>query len=280
MLGQRIITAVVLLALLLPALFAPTPWPFQALTLVLIAAAGWEWGRLNGASQAAALVFGAVVALACAAVLWRQWSAPAALWWVAGALWVVGGAAALRTGPGAWPKLPCRVRGIIGLLVLWAAWLAIGQARTIGINFLLSVFALVWAADIAAYFAGRTFGRRKLAPSISPGKTWEGVLGGMVGVGLLAGAWIAADSAWQPDSLSLYSQLLARWGAAGAALSLVGLTALSVVGDLFESLVKRAAGAKDSSSPAARSWRRARPRRRPAAGLPRGAGPAGEVSHR
>ncbi len=247
MLGQRIITALVLLAFLLPALFAHNPWPFQVLTLILIAAAGWEWGRLNGAANNLALAFGAAVAAACAAVLALNWTAPAQLWWAAAFVWIVGGAVALRKGPAAWPHVPAAFRWPLGLLGLWVAWLAIGHARAVGVNFLLSVFALVWAADIAAYFAGKAFGRRKLAPSISPGKSWEGVLGGMLGVGLLALGWIALDAAVDVDSASLYTRLTVSLGAAGAGLALMGLAGLSVVGDLVESLVKRACGAKDSS---------------------------------
>ena len=132
--------------------------------------------------------------------------------------------------------------------MLWAAWLAIAQARGLGINFILSVFCLVWAADIAAYFGGRKFGRRKLAPSISPGKSWEGVCSGMLGVLLLAALWLwVIDRQLRIDSGSLYSQLVDRWGLWRTALALLFLSMMSVVGDLIESLVKRSAGAKDSS---------------------------------
>jgi phosphatidate cytidylyltransferase len=109
---------------------------------------------------------------------------------------------------------------------------------------------LVWVADIGAYFAGRTFGlkftRNKLAPGISPGKSWEGVWGGMVGVLLLALGWIAADRHWNAAVPSLYSRLAGMgWWLVVA--GCVFLAAMSVVGDLVESLVKRSAGAKDSS---------------------------------
>ena len=142
--------------------------------------------------------------------------------------------------------LPCAPR-----LGLWLAWLVVVQARVIGINFLLSVMTLVWMADIAAYFAGRSFGLRftknKLAPSISPGKSWEGVWGGMAGVLLLGLCWIVADARWEAAVPSLYSRLWAQ----GAWLLLLGalfMACMSVVGDLIESLVKRSAGAKDSSN--------------------------------
>ena len=249
MLGQRVITAVVLLALLLPALFAPVAWPFALLTLLMIAAAGWEWGRLNGAGSAWSLAFGAVLAAACAAALLAGWTlqAPPAAWWAATLVWVLGGAWALKVGPAGWPALPRTARWALGLLALWTAWLALASAKSIGINFILSVFCLVWAADIAAYFGGRAFGKRKLALAISPGKSWEGVWSGMLGVLLLAFAWIAIDRSGQVDSSSLYTRLLERLGVVGLVAVLVFLSAMSVVGDLVESLVKRSAGAKDSS---------------------------------
>jgi len=133
------------------------------------------------------------------------------------------------------------------LAALWAAWLAMSHARSIGINFILSVFCLVWVADIAAYFGGRRFGKRKLAPSISPGKSWEGVYSGMAGVFVLTLVWRAMESRFGADSASLYGQLLAHLGLLGGLAALALLAGMSVVGDLMESLIKRAAGAKDSS---------------------------------
>jgi phosphatidate cytidylyltransferase len=147
----------------------------------------------------------------------------------------------------AWPHLPQAARLCIGLVGLWAAWLAVAHARVVGINFMLSVFCVVWVADIAAYFGGRAFGKSKLAPSISPGKSWAGVWSGMAGVLLLAVSWVFVDRANTFDSPSLFTRLLEQFGAVGAALALLVLSAMSVVGDLVESLVKRAAGAKDSS---------------------------------
>jgi phosphatidate cytidylyltransferase len=102
--------------------------------------------------------------------------------------------------------------------------------------------------DIGAYFAGRNFGKRKLAPSISPGKTWEGVIGGVVGVWLLGLAWLLwIDRTAQVDGASVFSHVRERLGWAGFFVVTAAIAGLSVVGDLFESLVKRAAGAKDSS---------------------------------
>lgn len=252
MLKQRIVTAVVLLAILLPALFYPSPVPFSAVTLVLIGAAAWEWGRLNGSGPAGAL-FIALLCLALCAVSWEAGLIARPLrmlWSTAGAAWVLAGAWLLRGGVAGWPTVPRLVRMVLGVLALWLAWLAVAQARLIGINFLLSVLVLVWVADICAYFAGRAFGQKftsgKLAPAISPGKSWEGVWGGMVGVVLLAGCWVAADTRLAAQVPSLYTRLAAQ----GWWLLLIGvafLAAMSVVGDLVESLIKRSAGVKDSS---------------------------------
>lgn len=249
MLGQRIVTAVLLVLLLLGTLAAASPWPFALLTLVLIAAAGWEWGRLNQAGAALAWAMGAAVGLAGAAALLAGWKqdAPEALWWVVAVLWVVAGGLALKSGPALWPRLPKAARWVVGLVTLWAAWLALAHARAVGVNFLLSVLALVWMADVAAYFGGRALGRRKLAPSISPGKSWEGVWSGMVGVLALAALWIAIDERFAVDAPSLYTRLWQHLGGVGMVLALLVLSGLSVVGDLVESMVKRAAGAKDSS---------------------------------
>lgn len=249
MLQQRILTAIVLLAILLPAVAATSPWPFGIVTVVLIAAAGWEWARLNQVTGAAAGMFGAAVAVG-AVLAWRLGVVahpPAGLWTAGLLVWVLGGAQALRAGVPGWGRGPVVLRMVAGLLMLWLAWLAIAVAWTRGLNFLLSVFCLVWVADVAAYFGGRAFGRRKLAPAISPGKSWEGVYTGMAGVLLLALGWILLDRYAQPASLSLYSLLLQRWGVVGLVVSGLFLAAMSVVGDLFESLVKRSAGAKDSS---------------------------------
>lgn len=252
MLGQRIITAVVLLLVLLPALFYPSPAPFCALTVVFIAAGAWEWARLAAYGPVASLLAGAASALACA----LAWSAGLLqtpllwLWAAAGVVWVFGGMWLLRGGTVAWLALPRAVRLGAGLLLLFVAWLALAQARVVGINFLLSIMLLVWVADIGAYFAGRAWGgrivTRKLAPSISPGKTWEGVWGGMGGVLVLALCWRWADAVWHPDAPSLYSHVL-QPGQWFMLLAILWLAGMSVVGDLVESLVKRAAAVKDSS---------------------------------
>ena len=240
MLKQRVITALILLAILLPALFYPTGIPFAVVVLVLMAAGAWEWGRLNGFGTAGAIGIGAI----CTAMCLGAWAAGwlerplSALWIVAGAAWVLGGGALLRAGVAGWPRIAAPVRLVGGVLALWLAWVAVVQARMMGINFLLSVLVLVWVADVFAYFAGRTLGlkftKSKLAPTISPGKSWEGVWGGMAGVVVLALVWVWADRHYAVAVPSFYSLLLAR-GAWFLLLAVVFMAAMSVVGDLVES---------------------------------------------
>ncbi|MDR2154420.1 MAG: phosphatidate cytidylyltransferase, partial [Burkholderiaceae bacterium] len=225
-------------------------------------AALWEWSRLVNDRRKLWMGFGAAMTWAILSpngLFWQArwpdglpqaaaWLVP--LWGAASLSWVAGGAWLLRHGPARWPDLPQWLRQISVPLALLVAGYALVQARLRGVNFLLSALALVWAADIAAYFVGRALGGklsggRKLAPSISPGKSWEGAAGGFLGVLLTAAAWTWMDRAWQlsPSLYTIFWQRGVAWFAGALAL----LTAMSVVGDLTESLVKRAAGVKDSS---------------------------------
>ena len=248
MLKQRILTALVLLAFLLPALLVKPAWPFAVLTGVAFAAAGWEWARLNGAGRSA-IVLGIGLAVACLLAYLVGWTkgAPRAVWWVATALWVLGGVSVLRAGVAGWPRVPSPVRLGLGVVALWVCWLAMVNARAGGLNYILSIFMLVWTADVFAYFGGRAFGRRKLAPSISPGKSWAGVWSGMVGTLGVAIAWLMFDGSGRAYYDSFFTLINERVTTIGLAIVVVFLVAMSVVGDLFESLVKRSAGAKDSS---------------------------------
>jgi phosphatidate cytidylyltransferase len=193
-----------------------------------------------------------VAALLCVAT-WQMGSLAQphpVLWLLAGAAWVLGSACLVKAGVPGWAKIPFIVRWSAGVLALWVAGLAMVQARQMGVNFLLSILMLVWVADVFAYFAGRALGLRftkvKLAPDISPGKSWEGAWGGALGVVVLAFVWVALDRANQVQVLSFYSRVFDRgwWLLLLAALF---MAAMSVVGDLVESLIKRSAGVKDSS---------------------------------
>lgn len=129
---------------------------------------------------------------------------------------------------------------------LFCLWLGLYELRRIDPTLLLSAMAVIWAADVGAYFVGRAFGRRKLAPRVSPGKSWEGAFGGLAVVLVLAFAVLA----WVPDSgamAALFPHWLAdRAGIGVTVFVLVAMVALSIIGDLYESLLKRARGVKDS----------------------------------
>ncbi len=252
MLKQRIITALLMLAVLLPAVFYPVPEVFAGVAIVMISAAAWEWARMNQSGPLASLVVGGL----CAAVCLLSWYggllyAPLkTLWIAAGSAWVIVGAWLLYRGVAVWAGVPRYLRLAGGVAALWVAWLAVAHARIEGINFLFSIFVLVWAADIFAYFAGRALGgrffTRKLAPSISPGKTWEGACGGMLGVVVCAFVWSYLDATLSLGAASLYTRL-GVVSVAFMVLALLFLATMSIVGDLVESLFKRSAGVKDSS---------------------------------
>ena len=249
MLRERVITALVLLALLIPAVMATSPLPFALLTILMIAAAGWEWGRLCGLPKAAAIASGVVLGLACVAIAplgsgIGHVAIPAEVWGGVTALWVLGGALALRAGPEGFRKVSMALRFVLGLILVYAAWAALMASWERGLPYLATVCALVWAADIFAYFGGRALGKRKLAPTISPGKSWEGAISGLVSVIVLALIVVAVTV--HPHG-NLFWLLRERLGFAGLVVALVALVALAIVGDLVESLAKRAAGIKDSS---------------------------------
>jgi phosphatidate cytidylyltransferase len=255
MLKQRIITALALLAVLLPALFADTPDAFLILSILLIAAGAWEWANMNGLNRLQAVFSGFLCAALCFAAWWAGLTTPAAsaswLWSVAGSAWVGITAWMLVRGVQAWSLWSRQLRWVLGIILLSLAWLAMAQARTDSVQLLLSIFCVVWAADVFAYFFGRALGgkiiHQKLAPNVSPGKSWEGALGGLLGVFVLAYCWMQLQQAYQWPGSSFFSEMMSHGYFLGA-LSLIFLTAMSVVGDLVESLVKRSAGVKDSSN--------------------------------
>jgi len=161
---------------------------------------------------------------------------------LASALWLAIAAAMLQAGIMAF-RLPRVLGMMLAVLLVLAAWFSLMQLLFEGAVMLLSVLAIVWIADTAAYFAGRAFGRRKLAPHISPGKTWAGVAGAVLTVLLIA----LMVHTFAPSKAFYSNELFTTIGPFLALASLALLVAVSIVGDLFESLLKRQAGVKDSS---------------------------------
>ncbi|WP_301102769.1 phosphatidate cytidylyltransferase [Propionivibrio sp.] len=247
MLKTRIITALVMLSAFFLAIFYLSPLAWVLFATLIATVAAWEWGALMALGSASRLGLGVALVFIClgvavlepaalgldagfAEVAWRlgRWFyLPAAAFWLLGVpLW-------MRRR---WP-LPQSAPGLaIGLLLILPAWLALVQLRQAGALTLIAIMTVVWVADIAAYFFGRTLGRHKLASSISPGKTWEGALGG--GLAVIAYGFSLAPKL--PAVLADNFALLF--------LVLVMLTAIGIIGDLFESLLKRQAGLKDSSN--------------------------------
>lgn len=229
MLKQRILTALALVGVLLPILFL-APGEVAIATFAVIAVlAGWEWSRLLGFASTARILFPLWILAACLiSYLYpelRRWLCLlAAVAWLFVPFWLVG----------RWPLGRGIVGWLTGTLVLVPAWAGMVYLYEIGPAILLAAMAMIWVADIAAYFTGRAFGRHKLALAISPGKTWEGAGGAVVGA-------------------ILYVLVLRQLGvippgnAVLLALGVAVLVAVSIVGDLFESMIKRQAGVKDSS---------------------------------
>ena len=235
MLKQRVITAVLLVLLLGGVLFF-LPSEYVPLAFAgIVACCGWEWARLMRLSDSAGYLFAVALMLVCWQILVGVPESVTTILGISAVFW-------LLVAP-LWFRQKWRLAGNdafgygIGLLVIVPLWLAMVVLFRASAWLLLAAMAVCWVADISAYFVGRRFGRRKLAPNISPGKTWEGVAGGVVGV-LIYGS-----------ILLNFSPLREHWtiGIFGTVLLLLVLTAVSVAGDLFESLLKRQAEIKDSS---------------------------------
>jgi phosphatidate cytidylyltransferase len=244
MLAQRVVTAIVLLALLVPAVFLAPTWVWGAVSLALLAVAALEWGRLV-ASQRTAAWLAAVVVVAGAAYLLARESAVADAGLALLATLLAGASVTfwLTVVPVSLARVERLGPPLAGaVLSLLAAWIALYELRRVDSILLVSAMAVVWLADVGAYFAGRSIGRRKLAPRVSPGKTWEGVAGGVLLVLLVA----AVATVVAPGASLLPNRLLDHLPIAAVALLLAAIAGLSVVGDLYESMLKRAAGVKDS----------------------------------
>jgi phosphatidate cytidylyltransferase len=246
MLRTRVATAVVLVAIFLGALFFLPPPGWALFALAIAVAAAYEWAGFARLGSVGRVAYALATAAITALVAWTgglpagEWRATglapvyltAALFWATGAVvWLI--------------RLPQSPSPLLVLVLGWLALvptvLALVQLRNAGPVPLLMLMVIVWIADIAAYFSGRAFGRRKLAPRVSPGKSWEGVLGAFLATTAYALLW----HTFAPAFLPRLPQALA--GLFGFVVLVWVLTGASVVGDLFESALKRQAGLKDSS---------------------------------
>lgn len=233
----RILTATILSVVLLASLFLlPPHWTVVVFSLVLSLAA-WEWAGFGRVQRhAARLLYVAAVAV----LLWLAWDwtqnaghlrtllVAACMWWLIALLWLM--LAPLNQRPAL--ALLCGVPVLVPTFIALARIQVSVRGFARGPEMVLWMLLLVFAADIGAYFAGRRFGRHKLAPRVSPGKTWEGAAGGLVAVGLTS--WLGAVYWGLPPAASV---------ASGCAIGM-----FSIIGDLTESMFKRAAGLKDSGS--------------------------------
>ncbi|HTP40397.1 MAG TPA: phosphatidate cytidylyltransferase [Steroidobacteraceae bacterium] len=234
MLRARVLTALALGAVILLALFAAPPVVTAIVMSLIVLAGAWEWSAfLKGASLPARVAF---LLLVLAVALWVQLQIrdPAQFvnllyvalgGWCLALLWIL-------VAPGSTPRWAALLMGLVALVPTLLTLVRMDAHWSRGAEWTLYVLLLAFAADTGAFFAGRSFGRHKLAPRVSPGKTWEGVIGGVLGVAVvaMAGAW------W--------------FGLPSGPLLLLSLVAglFSVVGDLTESLLKRGAGLKDSGA--------------------------------
>lgn len=235
MLKQRIITALVLLPLMLGMLFWAPDALWAAFSGLIVLLALWEYARMSGLSDVQNYRYLGFTALFGVVAYLGDWTLPTLVWLVVLAFWLVVMPLWLKrkwTLSGGWKAYS------VGWLLMVPFWFALITLRpdSASATSLLAVMGLVWVADIFAYFSGKTFGKHKLAPSISPGKSWEGVAGGMLCVVIYMilvwrAGWLAFDASWF-----------------GAVLVGLVLATVSVCGDLLESWLKRAAGVKDSSN--------------------------------
>ena len=245
-LATRAATAAVLVPVVLVTLFVLPPIGWSAFVLALVVVCALEWSRLAGLGPIATGAFagalgaaGTALLLAAPPVAGRGWPdavlvgacAVATLFWILVALpWVVR----------RWTPRSPAVVALAGAIVLGGAFVALVELRSHSPWLVLAAMAVVWIADTAAYFAGRAFGKRKLAPAVSPGKSWEGVWGGLVAVTVYAALLVPLAGAAGYDG-PVGPVAIATWIALALALAM-----LSVLGDLYESWMKRVAGVKDS----------------------------------
>lgn len=242
MLKQRIITASILFVLFLAALFGLPALGWQAVVLAMVGQGAIEWARLSGLDGRSStrywlgtlLLMAVLIGLDHVLVAEAKTLLHLGCYMIAVLLWVFVVPAWLIAG---WRPQDPRFMGLVGCVVVLPTGLAMLDLREYSPWMLLFVMTVVMVADISAYFAGKRFGRNKLAPAISPGKTWEGVFGAMAGVTVYVVAiwWISGFYKQYPALLAV---IVTGWWWVG----------LAVIGDLFESAVKRQAGVKDSGA--------------------------------
>lgn len=241
MLKTRIITALILAPIAIGGIFFLPPLGFALFTGVIISVGAWEWANMSGVTHQVGRV---VYALATAAILYGLLEVPASfVLWIALFWWCLSFLLIRSYPEGTKFWRSHTARAVMGLLVLVPAWVGLNHLRTGGFQFgessdnlllILYVFCIVWVADIGAYFSGRAFGKAKLAPNVSPGKSWAGVWGGLVAVALFAVIVGQIVSATLAHTFLLVAASLITGG-------------VSVIGDLLESMLKRFRGIKDSS---------------------------------
>jgi len=247
MLKTRVMTAAVLLAGFVSALFLLPQNGWIAFCAVFLGLSAWEWGALMALAAVGRSIYSIFLVglfvlpgiLETSVTNGRY--APAWVYYVAGSFWIV--LVPLWIG---WRQ---RIDGralllAVGAIVLVPAFAAMVDLRSIHPSLLIAVLGTVWVSDTAAYFAGRRFGRRKLAPSISPGKTWEGVAGALAAVGIYALVWAGLGAPGHTSAWPAAMRVAVTW----ILPVLLGLAVVGMIGDLFESLIKRQAGVKDSGT--------------------------------
>ena len=247
MLKTRVLTAAASLAVFLSALFLLPKPGWVVFCAALLGVAAWEWGALAALAAIIRTLYTALVIglFVLPEVLGGSWArglyAPAWIYYAAASFWIV----LVPVWIGRQQRVDGRVAMLAtGAVVLVPAFAALVDLRGIHPFLLVAVLGTVWISDTAAYFVGRRFGRRKLAPSISPGKTWEGVAGALAAVGLYALAWAGLSA---PESTPAWPSTM-RVASTWILPVLLGLAVVGMIGDLFESLIKRQAGVKDSGT--------------------------------
>ena len=242
MLKQRVITAIILFVLFLAAVFSLPTLGWTVLVALMIWQGAAEWARLSNMSGRLVIVYCAATLLLMLGMLWLDSKVsaevvltPHLFWYVASVLlWVLLVPAWMYAG---WHLRNRWLMALVGWVVLLPTGLAMLDLRNTSPWLLLGVMFVVWLADTAAYFSGRKFGKHKLAPAISPGKTWEGVFGALVFVTIYVSV-----IGWSTGLIKSYAMF------AGVIVISWLWVALSVMGDLFESAIKRQAGVKDSGT--------------------------------